>query len=442
MLEGATFFSDIELVLPGIKAPLDAGTAPELVKYIDDAAKQMPLHPDYRRNNFQRQTIVNKELNVDFLKRGICWNVAQGNLLWWKPYIRYGQDLDNKFNGRILRTINAEAAFPFLNYDGNLSPKHELSITSKPSYRLAYVLMVHSNTDNIAALINALADPTVFIYIHVDLGASESFHEEIRKLVEGRTDIAIMPTPFAVAWAHISLIWVELRAFFDLLDLIQFEYIINLSGTDYPLKSAKTIYEHLQKKPASNWLWWNAESKNAWELEYRMQNMFHCRELQAGTEWENRCSYPPQPHGLREFDGFKDLFPRLYKTSQWMILHSSAVSYLRSSEAGKLLLMHSEHSHIPDEMFFSTYFAASPFSGRTFRDPKRLMFWNGGSHPHEWNKLEKPVIESWADHFLWIRKVDVIRDPELKEFLDDVRRKDKMSSRIVLNYNGGIIPVD
>lgn len=234
MLEGATFFSDIELVLPGIKAPLDAGTAPELVKYIDDAAKQMPLHPDYRRNNFQRQTIVNKELNVDFLKRGICWNVAQGNLLWWKPYIRYGQDLDNKFNGRILRTINAEAAFPFLNYDGNLSPKHELSITSKPSYRLAYVLMVHSNTDNIAALINALADPTVFIYIHVDLGASESFHEEIRKLVEGRTDIAIMPTPFAVAWAHISLIWVELRAFFDLLDLIQFEYIINLSGTDYP----------------------------------------------------------------------------------------------------------------------------------------------------------------------------------------------------------------
>jgi len=440
ILEGATFFTDLELELPGVIAPLDANNADILVKYIEDTVEQMLLHPELRHDNIQRMTKVTSDLNIDFLKRGVCWNVAQGNLQWWKPYVRFGSNLKDKFSGRVLRTINSEAAFPFLNFDGNLGIPNSLHITSKPSYKLAYVLMVHADSENIAALIDALADPTVFIYIHVDVFAPDSFHQKINKLVKGRPDIAVMPRPLAVTWSHVSLVWVEVRAFFDLLDLIRFDYVINLSGMDYPLKSAKTIYEHLNKKPGSNWIWWSTEDKNMWQLDYRVHNMFHCREHRF--EWASRCVFSPEPHGWREFDGFKDLFPRLYKTSQWMILHHSAVSYLRKSEAAKLLLMHSEHASIPDEMFFSTFYAASPFGGRTYRDPKRLMYWDGGSHPYEWTSNDEAVVRAWAYHFLWMRKVDVVGDPKLKEILDDIRAKDVMSSQIVLHYEGGIIPVD
>ena len=439
VLENATFFTDLELDVPGINDYLSSSNAERLVEYIDHSVEQLLGHPEFH-GSFQRQAHFTDELTTDPLKRGVCWNVAQGNLVWWKPYVRFGQILVGKFGGRVLRTVDS-SALSFLNFDGSQTPRELVAeVTSKPHYNLAYVVMVHANAENVKALIDALADPTVFIYLHVDLNAVESFHEEIRELVKGRDHIAVMPHPLAVSWAHVSLIWVEIRAFFDLLDLISFAYVINLSGADYPLKSAKTIYKTLERKGGSNWMWWSTDYKNSWELDTRWYNMYHCRE-HGGTS-QGRCSITTEINGYREFDGYKDLFPRLFKTSQWLILHRSSVEYLRSSESAKLLLMHAEHTLMPDEIFFSTFFAASPFNAKTYRDPKRLMFWNGGSHPYDWTGEDKAVIKSWAKHFMWIRKVDVIRDPELKKVLDDVRQKDKMSNRIVLKYHGGIIPVD
>lgn len=439
ILENSTFFTDLELDVPGIAKTLNSSNAAKLVKYIDNAAEQLISHPGFH-GDFQRETKFTEEIAGDSLKRGVCWNVAQGNLVWWKPYVKFGQILVGKFGGRVLRTIDSNA-LSHLNFDGSQSPRElTAGLTSKPYYKLAYVVMVHANTDNVAALIDALADPTVFIYLHVDLNAEETFHEEVRELVRGRRDIALMPKPLAVSWAHVSLIWVEIRAFFDLLDLISFDYVINLSGADYPLKSAKIIYNHLERKSGSNWMWWSTDYKNSWELDTRWYNMYHCREY--GGTWEKRCFFTNSIHGYREFDGYKDLFPRLFKTSQWLILHRTAVEYIRSSEAAKLLLMHAEHTLMPDEIFFSTFLAASPFNAKTYRDPKRLMFWNGGSHPYDWSSEDSGIIKRWAKHFMWIRKVDVIGDPNLKQTLDGIRRKDKMSNRIVLKYNGGIIPVD
>jgi hypothetical protein len=439
ILDNSTFFTDVDIQIPGIEGTLNDQNARKFIEYIDWSAQQMLAHPEYQ-TYFQRETEYTKGVTTDSLKRGICWNVAQGNLLWWKPYVKFDQNLNDKYNGRVLRTIDATATFPFLNYDGNQIARPLPNSTSKPHYQLAYVVMVHSNAENVAALIDALADPTVFIYLHVDLVADEAFHQQMRDLVRNRYHIYLTPNPLSVSWSHVSLIWVEIRAFFDLLDLINFEYVINLSGADYPLKSANTIYRHLEKKPGSNWIWWSTGGKNTWELNHRWHNMFHCREYRGA--WERRCVFTPETHGYREFDGYTQLFPHLYKTSQWLILHRSSVEYLRSSEAGKLLLMHSEHTLMPDEMFFSTFFAQTPFNNRTFRDPKRLMFWNGGSHPWEWTMPDEAVIRTWAKHFLWIRKVDVTANSELKGVLDDVRKKDKMSNRIVLKYKGGIIPVD
>jgi Core-2/I-Branching enzyme len=398
-------------------------------------------HPEYQ-GNFQRESKFTDDFTADSLKRGICWNVAQGNLLWWKPYVKFTQNLEGKYAGRVLRTIHSNSAFPFLNYDRN-HPNHPIvSPSEKPHYRLAYIVMVHQDAENVEALLDALEDPTVFIYLHVDLSSPQSFHQVISNLVKDRENIAIMPNPFAITWSHISMLWVEIRAFFDLLDLISFDYVINLSGSDYPLKSAKTIFDHLERKPQSNWLWWKADgSKTIGDLETRFLPMYHCREY--GGDWKNRCLMQPwEPKGQREFTGYSDLFPQLFKTSQWMILHRSTVEYLRTSEAGKLFLMHSEHTAIPDEMFFATLLATTPFNGRTFRDPKRLMFWNGGSHPYVWTGENKGVIKAWEKHFLWIRKVDVTRDQQLKGLLDDIRQEDKMSNRIVLKYKEGIIPVD
>jgi hypothetical protein len=118
------------------------------------------------------------------------------------------------------------------------------------------------------------------------------------------------------------------------------------------------------------------------------------------------------------------------------------VEYMRSSEAGKLLFTWAEHTICPDEMILPTFFAASPFVNRTFKDPKRLMRWTRGMHPQEWSVEDKDSIRWWQKYFFWIRKVDVIVEPTMKEILDQVRCYDEKWDGAVAPFNGEIVPVD
>jgi hypothetical protein len=201
----------------------------------------------------------------------MCFSLTQGFTYGddWPSLVKQRRWEEKEYAGRLVRTLDPQNAIPFLNYIPTQTP------IQKKHYNLAYAIMVHDNPPQLEALLNALAHPTVFIYIHIDYTALESFKTIIHKMAQNRTNIAIMPTSFAISWSHISLLWVEIRAFFDLLDLISFDYVINLSGSDYPIKSAITIYQHLQRRPGSNWIYWN-DGGHLRQTDYRLDNMFHC----------------------------------------------------------------------------------------------------------------------------------------------------------------------
>jgi hypothetical protein len=414
------------------------GSRNEVVRYIDWSAQQILSHPE-RQKNYHRHSPITANYDTDLPLRGICFTVAQGHFRGsdiWRPFVQLLPESEwkRKHDGRILRTIDANVALPFLNYDGSQTP----AVTAKkPHYNLAYVLLVHDSISNVKSLINAIADDTVFVYVHIDLSAPMSFQEDLRKFANERKNVVIMPTAFSIIWGHISLLWVEIRAFFDLLDLITFDYVINLSGSDYPLKSAVTIHKTLERMPGMNWLWWNDDKE--WEIEMRTEHLFQC--TIADTK---KCEFTFKNQGMewRPWSGLEELYPKRYKTSQWLILHYSAVQHLRESEAGKLLMIWAENTLIPDEMILATFFGNSPMANRTMRDPKRLMRWRGNPHPESWRLPDKETIETWQRHFLWIRKVDVTGDPELKTLLDGIRTKDEMSEDIIAPYKDGIIPVD
>lgn len=369
---------------------------------------------------------------MDPAVRGMCFSLSQGFTYNddWPSLVKQRRWKEKEYAGRLVRTLDPQNALPFLNYIPS-----QTSI-QKRHYNLAYTIMVHHNPQQLEALLDALAHPTVFIYIHIDYTAPESFKTITHKMVQNRTNIAIMPTSFAISWAHISLLWVEIRAFFDLLDLISFDYVINLSGSDYPIKSAITIYEHLQRRPGSNWIYWN-DGGHLRQTDYRLDNMFHCADKTSKI-----CKLDNTPREWRSWAALHELFPHRYKSSQWVILHRSAVEYMRSSEAGKLLFTWAEHTICPDEMILPTFFAASPFVNRTFKDPKRLMRWNRGMHPLEWSVEDKDSIWWWQKYFFWIRKVDVVAEPAMKEILDQVRWYDEKWDGAVAPFNGEIVPVD
>ena len=319
---------------------------------------------------------------------------------------------------------------------------YQREVTITPEYRedfAAYLILIHDKPENVEALIDALLSPddSVFIYLHIDaenFEATVPYTREILQNVQARKNVALMETRFAITWGHISMLWAEIRGFFDLLDMISFDYVINLSGSDYPLKTATVIYDHLQRRPGGNWLYWN---DGGGQLNWRLESMFHC----LGGSEEN-CRWAQTGWEFRSWKSLEDLFQHKYKGSQWLILHYDAVQYLRHSERAKLLLMWAEHTLCPDEMILPILFAASPFVNKTYQDPKRLLHWNGGQHPRTWTIREKWDIEYWQRYFFWIRKVDVVQDKELKALLDGIRETGEMWDGAVADFKWGVVPVD
>jgi len=468
-LENATFFSDLKLQIDNDEFELTPSTASRVIRYIDSAAREIVNRPRWNQNIFQRRTQITEDYYEDLFMRSICFTVAHGILdrEEWKGFVkRDSSRLEEKgmHGGRFLRTIDTDVALPFLNYYPAKSSKekswHNLGLpfhkhhvkqtfVKKPHYNLAYVLIVSDGTDNVMALIDALAHPTAFIYIHIDLAASADFRNRITDFVRDRPHIVIMPNPFSASWAHISLVWVEIRAYFDLLDRIDFDYVINLSDSDYPLKSAPAIYKNLERRSGSNWVWWLDDKPD--QIKWRTEDMYHCqppwRDGQAPhlTEAQKltRCVWDVgSKMGQRPWTGLNELYPYRWKSAQWKILHRDTIEALRKSEAFKLLLIWGENMWVPDEMLFATWINTSPFADRTFRDPKRLIRWTAWAFPYRWTSSDEDLIMEWQQHFYFIRKVNVTGDPPLKDILDRIRKKDEMSDDLVVYYRDGITPVD
>ncbi len=121
--------------------------------------------------------------------------------------------------------------------------------------------------------------------VHVDIKSpllKDSLTEFIRdRLLAGHDDNVFLQTRcFGIIWGHISIVHAQIQGFFELMDLANWEYVINLSAYDWPLKNNRDIYNVLKANGSSSWIeyWKDPESKDEWggEREKEMGfNIFH-----------------------------------------------------------------------------------------------------------------------------------------------------------------------
>jgi hypothetical protein len=112
-----------------------------------------------------------------------------------------------------------------------------------------------------------------------------------------------------------------------------------------------------------------------------------------------------------------------HKHSQWMILHRSFISLLRSSPTMGYIVAHAEWTHIPDESVFATILLNAHkfgYSVVTVNDSKRyLVFPKGSHHPNwitesDWRGLKTAMDEGK----MFTRKIDVVKEHRLVALID------------------------
>jgi hypothetical protein len=127
---------------------------------------------------------------------------------------------------------------------------------TRRKFKLAYLVMVHDKGGfkQLCKLLELLDDGNAIIMVHVDARKqSQALYDMLYKWInkrsaDGTSSIFLAKHRFSNIWGHISLVFTQLSGFWELLDLADWDYVINLSNYDYPIKRNNQIHTFLSNE--------------------------------------------------------------------------------------------------------------------------------------------------------------------------------------------------
>ncbi|KAJ3100817.1 Xylosyltransferase 2 [Phlyctochytrium bullatum] len=374
---------------------------------------------------------VYKKEEVD---RFSCFSVADGA----NPFANVSQD-------RLLHRIDPVNYFE--SFIPSIRPSTQQVIPGpRRKYHFAYLLMVHGNKtmiENVQNMLDILDDGSAIFLIHVDLKSKE-LYTAVADLIERREaamnakwrpkdppvpgNVFLAQNRFDGLWGHASLVNIEVSGFWELLDLADWEFVINVSGFDFPMRYSREIYRvmSLKKNKGKQFInYWEDTSEEA----FRMVRPYLSRtnKVFKGTKLVTEMtSYHPLETGLffPPFSGWK-----LCQQSQWMVLTRNFVKHLRTSLEALHVLAFIQHTFVPDQSYFCYVAINTPyFAKRTDPQPRHFFHTSYNDRYHAtqldlgWMRHIRADHNRDAPRYFFARKVD-LRSPKGREVAKWIQRE-------------------
>lgn len=270
--------------------------------------------------------------------------------------------------------------------------------------RIAYFIMAHKNEKQILHLINALYDPSNVFIIHIDKKSPSSLYENLKSMFSTFGNIHFMKRQSAV-WGAWSLVDIQLNAVKQLLNY-DWDFFINLSGQDFPLKSQLEIKRFLAT--------YNRNFIQITDPEERYDISQKWKYIETSSGQLKRLN--------EERPLFREVFPdiNLRVGSQWMILKREVCQFIVESPIADRIIPYFKNVLIPDEIYFQTMFFASPFKDDFIDDTRRFLVMEKNSEMFSSPKIllssdYDSLIESDS---LFARKFDISVDLDIIKKLE------------------------
>lgn len=162
------------------------------------------------------------------------------------------------FSSPFLKALDPAHHFPFLSLSRSaavettiINVPNTCQSALKPRYKMAYLIMVHDSFEPVKYIHGALNDPNSLIMIHVD-GKNKDLYHTARDWLHQEDEAykncntLLMSNPVSVLWGHSSMVFAQVEAFFQLLQIADWDYVTQLSSNDYPLRSPQEMHDILQ----------------------------------------------------------------------------------------------------------------------------------------------------------------------------------------------------
>lgn len=255
--------------------------------------------------------------------------------------------------------------------------------------QIAYLILAHAQPEQLGRLAARLAAPGVRLYLHIDANTPDDIHHQMQSVVARVPVQAVWVDRQPCRWGGFSLVQATLRLLRSAL-ADGCDWMVLLSGQDYPLQTHETIVSRLASGPAG---FIDLRDIRQFDTRYRYE-AFHFealngtsadRLLQKLQRQLNRMGLRRRlPHPIKQ----------VHAGSQWWMLGAPACRWLLefcNSHPGVMAFF--RRTLVPDEMFFQTLLAHSPLACKLSHDPLRQIVWDEGSwSPRTFAENDLPTL--------------------------------------------------
>lgn len=288
--------------------------------------------------------------------------------------------------------------------------------------KIAYLFLVHKHPEFIKLIIEHLMDGSSDFYIHVDKKSEFELFEKALRPLE-REHIFFVKPRLNIHWGAFSIIKATLNCCrMAIGQKKNYDYFINMSGQDYPIKSIAEIHSFLSKNKGTNFIEHiRKPGRGGFGSEY---TKFHFMDID--NIWLRKFV-----HGFSHLIGVfykRKFLPHMspYLGSGWWILSSKMIHYIieRINENLQIIKFFKKVL-LPDEVFFQTLVLNSPMKDTVNDKNMRYIRWSRGGPTPDVFRLSD--FEELADREeLFARKFDPELDFEII----------KKINKILLNKRG------
>lgn len=264
-------------------------------------------------------------------------------------------------------------------------------------------------------MFRAIYDPENIYLVHIDLKSDTSFHDEIGQFISTLPNARVMKS-YDWIYGGYSAIEIQLKAMEELFNE-KWDFFVNLTGQDFPLKSQAFIRDYLEQNRQHNFIQVR-DMELVWK-QSRFRRRWYFIELRTGSIplLRRKRVWPipiprSYPKGYTRYGGLT-----------WFILNRGFCEYLCFDRTHDSLKKFLRHTYIPEEEFFQTIIMRSPFKDTVINDNKRLLMWKGkrilGLYYSRLHTLTmediEPLIKSEA---FFARKFDETVDSQIIDFVE------------------------
>lgn len=295
--------------------------------------------------------------------------------------------------------------------------------------RLAYLLFVHKNPAQLGRLLQRLYGPGCTFYVHVDAKADvRVFRDTVHQVPP---DCILWLKRRAISWGDFSLPAAYLHGFQTILQQRpEPDFIIPISGQDYPIATNETIHDWLGAHIDQSIVDHALVTEDSPHLIERIERYY----LSVKAHRTLAYPYPDatdfrkklfnsvlKRSGLFTLPRRLPLGHQMYFGTNWFQLKPAAARYLIDfARTNPDYLRFARTTLCPDEYFFQTILAHAPDSLQRTLYNQRMTFmqWDRppGSYPMPISTDELPTMLDSGK--LFARKFDVHHDGTVLDRLD------------------------